>query len=260
MTRGYLNIPDGQIHYQSQGTGRPVLLLHRSPMSSEEYDGIVPLLAKTHRAVALDSMGHGNSSDPPREYEIEDYARSSVQVLDGLGITKTCVVGHHTGALIAVEIAAAYPDRVEKLILSGCSMYTPEQWKTMTAGKRLQSRDIPMTADGAFLMKTWEIWRAKTPDSPPETTFKPFIIALRARTRPRDAHAAAFRYRVAARLGLIKCPTLLMSGTKDQFYDQLQMGRALIRNCVTAELPGGGSSMLIEKPAEFARIVLDFLG
>ena len=76
MKRGYIDIPEGQIHYRTAGSGEPLLLLHRSPSSSEEFGDVIPILARDYWVVAMDTPGYGNSDDPPRVYEIADYARN----------------------------------------------------------------------------------------------------------------------------------------------------------------------------------------
>jgi len=55
--RRYLDTPDGQIHYVTAGSGRPVLLLHQTPRSWDEYRDVIPILARERRVVALDTIG-----------------------------------------------------------------------------------------------------------------------------------------------------------------------------------------------------------
>ena len=53
MQRGYINLPEGQIHYWASGSGSPVLLmLHQTPSSSDEYSKVIPLVAGRCRVVA----------------------------------------------------------------------------------------------------------------------------------------------------------------------------------------------------------------
>jgi pimeloyl-ACP methyl ester carboxylesterase len=257
MKGGYVDIPEGQIHYRTEGAGPCIVFLHQSPLSSEEYADLMPLVSHEYHALAIDSMGHGNSSDPPEEFDIEDFARTTVAALDALGLGKVSLVGHHTGALIAVEIAAVYPQRVDKLILSGCPVYSPEEWRAFLS--QPMTRDIPMTEDGSFLVTAWQKYRGLTPHSNLHTCFKPFIIALKSRTRPYDAHFAAGRYMVKPKLGMIAAPTLLVSGDKDMFFNQLDSTKRLIPNCSTAVVKGGGLFLNFEVPGEFARVILEFM-
>jgi len=257
MKKGYADIPGGQLHYRSDGNEENLLLLHQAPMSSEEYEVVLPLLAARYRAIAIDLPGHGNSDDPPREYEIGDFAQSVTSFLDAMGIDKTSIVGHHTGALIAIEVAVTHPERVSKLVLSGCPVWEPEKWQQYLS--RPMSRDIPMTADGEFLLKTWEAYKTLSGHSDPQQVFKPFLLALGARTRPHDAHWAVARYLVKPRLGLINCPTLLLSGSEDYFYKDLESTRSMIPGAVTGAIEGGGVFTIRQKPEAFAEAVLTFL-
>lgn len=218
MKRAYADIPEGQIHYQTEGSGEPLLLLHQStPLSSDEYAKMIPILAKTYRVIAMDTLGFGKSDAPPPLYEMPGYARSVAHFLNTLGISKTSIVGHHTGASIAVEVAAAYPKLVDKLILSGCPHYTPEMRE-----ERFKNNPI-------------------------------------ARTRSENAHHAAWRYEPEKRLPLIKSPILLLSGTKDIFYDRLEATKSLIPQCRTKIIEGGDSGIAREMPEEFAQAILEFL-
>ena len=109
MHRAFLDTVDGQIHYVTAGSGPPVLLLHQTPRSWDEYRDVIPLLARERLVIAMDTIGYGDSYKPARTCEIEDYARGAIALLDGLGVGSTAVIGHHTGSVIAMELAASYP-------------------------------------------------------------------------------------------------------------------------------------------------------
>ena len=262
MKKGYVDIPEGQIHYRIDGRGEPLLLLHQTPMDSDDYIDIIPILAGSYRVVAWDMPGRGNSDDPPREYEIEDFARSVVSFLDALRIDRTHIAGHHDGAMIAVEVAAAYPERVDKLVLSGCAAW-PQRMEQRRAGARQGSSWAQqMTADGQFLTKTWEIYNKVTlPDLSPQQVFKQFIIALRERNRPRYPELVPqYLNHIQQRMSLIKSPTLLMAGSNDFYYlDELESTKSLIPRCQTRVVEGVGQFPGVEKPEEFAQAILDFL-
>ena len=130
MKRAYIDTPAGQVHYRMQGVGEPLLLLHQAKTSSDEYVLMMPILAKTHQIIAMDTLGYGNSDAPSKVRPlVEDYAHNVVDFLDALGIKRASIFGHLTGAGIAVEVAAANPERVNKLILSNCPFYTPDERK-----------------------------------------------------------------------------------------------------------------------------------
>jgi len=257
MTKAYADILEGQVSYRMEGTGEPLLLLHQRPMSLEEYSQMIPILARSYRVVVMDIPGYGYSDDPSREYEIEDYAQSVVNFLSAIGISKTSIAAHHTGASIAVEVAAANPGLVDKLIVSGLPFWEPEKWKQYAA--ELGSRIRPPADDGLFLIDRWQIFRSFSPHSKPELLLKPMALMLNALTRPYEARNALARYNIKPRLPLVKSPTLLISGSEDMFLDQLEATKSLIPRCKTQIIEGAGELICFEKPDEFAQAILDFM-
>jgi len=111
----------GQVHCVVDGAdaGTPLLLLHQTPRSVDEFAEVMPSLARARRVVAMDTPGYGCSDRVPGQPGVADYAGAAIDVLDGLGIERVIVVGHHTGAIIDVEMAAAHTQRVERVVLSG---------------------------------------------------------------------------------------------------------------------------------------------
>jgi len=108
------------------GSGKPVLLLHQTPRSWDEYRDVLPILGEKYWAIAMDTIGFGDSYKPGEEASIEGYAQGVINFLDAMSIDRVSIVGHHTGGVIAVEVAASYPDRVDKLVLS-CTPYVDVQ-------------------------------------------------------------------------------------------------------------------------------------
>ena len=119
VERSFIATPSGRIHIAEAGTGAPVLLLHQTPRSWDEFRDVLPLLGRHYRAIAMDTVGYGDSDPlPPGQASIENWAKAAHELLDALGIERAAIVGHHTGASIAIEIAAGYPEQVAALVLS----------------------------------------------------------------------------------------------------------------------------------------------
>ena len=123
IKRAFLDTDEGQILYRYGGTGEPMLLMHMNPRSGDEYRELMPMLAQHRQVLAMDMLGFGDSDKPARMYTIEDYAKTVIALLDGLGIEKISILGNHTGAFIAGEVAVRYSDRVDKLILSNAPAF-----------------------------------------------------------------------------------------------------------------------------------------
>ena len=97
VRRGYQDTTIGQVHYHHAGAGEPLLLLHRGAATSEVYVQLMGLLASDFSVVAVDNPGFGMSDHPPRPYTIPEFVQVVLEVLDGLQIDTTHVLGHHTG-------------------------------------------------------------------------------------------------------------------------------------------------------------------
>src|SRR5712675_1590710 len=111
IERSFVPISSGLVHVAACGAGRPILLLHQTPRSRDEFREVLPLLGGNYRAIAMDTVGFGDSQPLPAGLDsIEAWAAAAHELL--------AVLGHHTGAAIAIEMAASRPDRVAALVLS----------------------------------------------------------------------------------------------------------------------------------------------
>ena len=259
MKRAYADILEGQIHYRTEGSGRPLLLLHQTPLSSDEFSEVIPVLAKLYRVVAMDTMGYGNSDMPPHAYALEDYARSIVEFLDALDIGKTSVVGHHTGASFAVHLATAYPQRVDKLILSGCPHLEQEIRKTRLSDPRY--KPVEIREDGSHLAQVWQYYRTRWSYLKPALWQRIMADYLRAGlgVKALEAYKAVYLYDIESRLRLISSPTLLMAGAGDVFYERLEATKQLIPKCLTKIIAGTHDNPAWENPVAFSQAILEFL-
>ncbi len=258
MKRGYVDTPEGQVHYQTDGEGETILLLHQVGLSSDQFLEIIPVLGRKYRAIAPDILGYGNSDMPPREYQMEDYARNIVNFLDALSIKKANLVGRAFGAALAVEIAVAYPVRVKNLVLSGCVFLEPNEqqfWQERSRNRRLTIKE-----DGSHLIGLWQRYLAS-----PHTDLKmchrtvvDYLTSGMGMT-VEDGHRALFSYNPGSKLGLIKNPTLLLYGNSDTFISRIEALRSQIPRCRIKIIEGTRSFPTWEKPLEFSQGVLEFL-
>ncbi|MFB2978786.1 alpha/beta fold hydrolase [Microseira sp. BLCC-F43] len=264
IKRAFLDTEDGQIHYRIGGEGEPLLLLHMNPRSSDEYRELMPILAQKYRAIAMDLLGLGDSDKPSRMYSMEDYAKTVVLLLDSLGLQTVSILGNHTGAYIAGEVAAAYPDRVEKIILCNVDNFS-EETKAALAKK---FEDFKIKADGSHLMERWSA-RAEYIGSA-ELNHRWVLDDLKCFGYPLYAPWAVINYidAVEERFRLIKCPILIMSGTEDiKQLERLGLSKADNRHFISTAIPqakmveieGGTICMMNQMPEAIAKVVGDFL-
>lgn len=258
MKRAFVDIPEGQVHFRTEGTGEPILLLHQTPMSSSEYMLVIPILAQNYHVIAMDTLGYGHSDKPPRQYRIEDYARSVVSFLDVLGISRLIVAGHHTGAGIAADLAAKFPERVSKLILSACPCFDAEETQ---AWMRDKFPPIELEKDGGHLMKVWALAKERFPEAALELAqaFVMDFLETGLGKRSVEAFRATWTYDAYSTLPLISHPTLLLCGDKDVIYNHMDRVKNLVPNKKIKIIKGGTAHILRLMPREWAQAVLDYL-
>jgi len=118
----FITTTDGtEIYYTEQGSGRPVLLSHGWPLSSDAWQLELKLLADAgYRAIAHDRRGHGRSSKTYTGNDMDTYARDLAELVEALDLTDLVLIGHSTGGGEVVRYAAQHGgDRVAKVITVG---------------------------------------------------------------------------------------------------------------------------------------------
>ena len=265
ILRAYANTPYGQIHYRHAGMGQPLLLLHQTASCSEQFEGMIPSLASSYRVLALDTLGYGMSDPPHHEYTVAEYADSVVAFLDALGIDRAYIFGHHTGAAIACEVAAGYPNRVDKLVVYGVPY-----WDEPSEMLESRIRYFPLKDDGSHLLEMWDditgrmregLFPKPYSEEALETIQKEVVWKLMAGERRNEAYIAIYRHSrdILDRLPLIQAPTLVMSGDQDGQRPALEPVAARIRRNRTRVLKGGSYFTAYDDPEALSREILDFL-
>lgn len=149
----------GQIHgRRTAGDGVPVVLLHRTPVSSAGFEPVMHCLARAGQAaIALDTPGFGASFMPEGKPCAADYGRWLLEAIDSLGVQQFHLAAHHTGTHFATEIAAAAPERVLSLTLSGV-LLAPAAERPKLRADIGDAPDIDL--QGRYVAKTFELMRS----------------------------------------------------------------------------------------------------
>jgi 2-hydroxy-6-oxonona-2,4-dienedioate hydrolase len=115
-----IETPSGVLHYQEAGEGYPLILMHGSGAGATGWvnfsNNIGPLAEKFH-VYAVDAPGWGDSY--PTTYEEFDHVAAHIEFMDALGIEKAALVGNSMGGITAIHLTALHPDRVSHLITMG---------------------------------------------------------------------------------------------------------------------------------------------
>ncbi|OFX19333.1 MAG: hypothetical protein A2V77_13190 [Anaeromyxobacter sp. RBG_16_69_14] len=119
-----------RIHYEVEGSGTPLVLLHglADTMDGWRDAGWVGALRDRHQLVLVDARGHGGSDRPrrPEAYAAEAYVRDVVAVLDALAIAQAHVAGYSLGGVVAFALAHLAPARLRSLVVGGAHPYAED--------------------------------------------------------------------------------------------------------------------------------------
>ncbi|GAN79428.1 alpha/beta fold hydrolase [Acidocella aminolytica] len=142
MAEGYRLGRLGGTGYCRAGSGPALVLIHGVGMHAGFWAPQMAAFAPHWDVIAYDTLGHGSSLLPPDKPDLGDYAGQLLALLDGLGLKRVSLVGHSMGALIALEFALAFPDRVNAVVpMNGVYCRTPSQRAAVQArAEALQGR------------------------------------------------------------------------------------------------------------------------
>jgi len=106
------------IHYVEAGEGEPMLLIPGAFSTYRHWNRVIPYLSKHYRLLCIDYIGVGDSDKPESGfgYTIEEQADLIVKMIEALRISKIQIFGVSYGGAIALNLAARYPDKVDKII------------------------------------------------------------------------------------------------------------------------------------------------
>ena len=259
--RGYADTPFGQLHYVEQGTGRPVLMLHQTPRSWDEFREVQPLVAAGARAVAMDMLGFGLSPSVPAPQTVEGMAAGAFALLDALDIERAVILGHHTGGAVAIEMAASHPDRVDGLVLSSAPFTDAAFRAAHVQGVGVDEAEI--CDDGSHLTTWWNQRRPHYPASRPDLLNRFVRDALAPGVDPMEGHLACARYVMENRLPLITAPVHLIGAKADRFtlpdVHRLQARLTAAARVEMTLIEGGTVALMEQKPREVADVVLGII-
>jgi pimeloyl-ACP methyl ester carboxylesterase len=216
------------------------------------------LAARGLRVIAIDTPGYGNSDVPGERPSVETYATAVPATLEHFGIDRVALLGHHTGAATACEVAATWPERVSKLILNGPPLYTEEE--RLAREQRAARQTVAPMPDGSHLLQRWQRRIAATPGWTDINAMQRGVVqTLVAGEYDWYGHLAAFEYRMMPRFLSLTVPTLILTNTGEDLYRFSLRAHELRPDFAFVALEGGTHDIVDEQPEAWANAVADFV-
>jgi len=267
-----------ELAYRVAGSGPPLVCVPGGPGQAVEYLGELGGLSGQRTLILLDNRGTGASQAPrdPGTYRVDRLVADVESLRGHLGLDRMDLFGHSASGGICLLYAAAYPDRLDHLVLVSPSL-------------RVTGMPSDLDVDEVLARRAHEPWYAGAvaalhaePASPQELEQYQWLAAplLYGRwTAAAQAQAAAQPAQFAQpatdgfydgfapdpalseRLAAFKAPVLLMAGEYDIWPTAAAVRSlaALFSDAELAVLPGAGHFPWVDDPASFATAVNEFL-
>lgn len=258
---GTLRLDGDEIHYEVSGERELVVLLHDGLTHAGLWDAQFRRYAESFRVVRYDRRGHGRSDVPDAPYSQVSDLRA---LLDHLRAGAAVLIGASGGGRIALDFAAAHPDRVSALVLVG-PVVTGYGYSDHFVERGRRNMAPLAEGDVAAAVSNW--------------VRDPYLVAtedpaVRERLRRLLEPHADRRFRrhdpglavdpanpTLGRLEALDVPTLIIVGERDIPDVHAHAGAidSRLPDVRRVVLPGAGHLVPLERPAAFDRLVLEFL-
>jgi pimeloyl-ACP methyl ester carboxylesterase len=248
---GTVTAPDGvAIRYEMAGRGEPTLVfVHGWSCDRSYWRPQIEHFAGSHRVVALDLGGHGESGLERKDWTMAAFAGDIRAVVEGLGLQKVVLVGHSMGGPIILEAARLMPERVVALIPVD---FFNDVDRRISATQR-KGFLAPMRTDFAKTTRTF-VQQMFTPRS--DSALANRIASDMAAGSPAVGVSAMdnlIQYDQGAALAAAKPPLRLINS--DLWPTDLEALRRHNPKISLAVVPGVGHFLMMEDPDEFNRIL-----
>ncbi|MEH7505634.1 alpha/beta hydrolase [Neobacillus drentensis] len=258
----FLQVGDLQIHYEIEGEGAPLIILHGMGNNSQSWKKQLQGLSKQYTVIAWDAPGYGKSSDP--KVELKDFKKFA-DVLKGfiekLNYESVTLLGHSMGSAIALDFCYRFPEMVDALIISDATRGAAALSKEENENK-LKNR-----LNNIETMEPKELAQLRVKEllsSQPDPEIKKEAERIYSQIRPMGFRSVAyslFSLNQMEILSSITVPTLVICGELDRVtpVSESRIFHAAIKGSTFVTIPGTGHLCYQEDATSFNLIVLDFL-
>jgi pimeloyl-ACP methyl ester carboxylesterase len=264
-----LDLPEGELQVTEHGPrgGSPIVLIHCFSCAINWWNGVMPMLDRKHRVIAVDLLGHGGSEKPGSGYTIPHQADVIAEALERLHVEGAEIVGHSLGGSVAVGLAERHRDLASRVVIID------------TAAGHHSRGSLGFIAGLAFEPVIGEaLWRIK-PDFATkkglEVAFAPgfdvpdeFVEDVNRMTytaydeSPEGSEDYSDERPLDVRMRATGLPLMVLMGEEEQIVDDPVAALAEYKHGVpgveTHLIAGAGHSPAVEKPHQTAKLLLSF--
>ncbi|MBB6462635.1 alpha/beta fold hydrolase [Flammeovirga kamogawensis] len=220
-----------KLYYETYGEGEPLLLIHGNSQSIKSYAAQIPVLAKKYKVIAVDTRGHGQSTEDGTSFSYTLFADDMIALIEHLNLKKVNVLGWSDGGNTGLIMAMKAPQKINKLAVMGACLFNDETSIKPEINKQLKK-----------LIRQLE-------KQTNEITFQKrmmYLLRDEPNINPND-------------LQKITCPTLIMAGENDYFFEShTRLIAEKIKNDQLIIFKGGNHMEPSTNPERFNTTVISF--
>ncbi len=240
IARKIVQVNGVPVSYEVAGEGEPLVMVHGLSESTRVWYKNLPALVQRYRVYLVDLPGFGAMRKFHQHFKLTEAGAWLNGWLQAMGLEEISLVGHSMGGYVSMALAAAYPERVKRLVLVdsiGISAGLP-----VDSLVPLALRAIRRSTPGLWLCITYDYLRAGQ------------MMVRKAAQQIVDLDASDV-------LSAVRAPTLLIWGEEDDLVP-CDLGRQLHERLPGARLQvmaGANHFCMYERPREFNQSLLAFL-
>jgi pimeloyl-ACP methyl ester carboxylesterase len=259
-----------EMELDDAGSGeRALVLVHGYTGSRDDFREHVPELARLGRTIALDQRGHGGTTNSGRreDYTLDGLVLDLAAAFDALRLARADLLGHSLGGMVALRFALAHPERVASLVLMDTSA---RPMPLPTIPDEVRTALVKLTREQGVAALLPGMRRRPAADIPPSMQrsieqMGPDVFWERIQRKLEAMDPVAWDTLLSvlgehepttARLGEIRCPTLVLVGAEDKPFlepsEELERG---IRGAARVTIPDAAHSPQLENPPAWAAAI-----
>jgi pimeloyl-ACP methyl ester carboxylesterase len=241
--------------YEDRGKGKPLILIHGACSSTRIWVNQLAGLSNKLRVIAIDLPGHGKTETPNGKGTILLYADHVASFIGKIGLDKATIGGTSMGGLVAQQLCLKYSQLVEKLIIHDSAAKIPVPKAALDLYRSQFESTQKLLSEISFSKKTMKANPALVQQHVQEDLKTDRKIAT-------DDYEATGEVDFTNEIGKIIVPTLIVRGGDDLMIT-VSMAQFLHKNIKGSKLeviPDAGHVNMIERPDEFNKIILKFMG
>ncbi len=254
------------LYYEERGSGPPLLLVHGTGGYADLWSPVLDGLARAHRVIAYDRRGFARSAAKPGG-GLAEHARDAAALLDALDASPATVVGWSGGGVIALDLAASFPDCVAALVLAEPAVHLTTHPRrgavAMTAQSSFNRYVRRDPAAAALAMYRWASGYktgGNAYDALPKAWREQMLAHAPATLREMDQMIRPYPTRAAIRS--IACPVTVIEGdlSDPAFAPAAALVMRLLPQARKVSLPGAAHMLHIDQPESWVELVTQATG